>query len=287
MTSTENSRSCRSMILRTLLIIGIALPFVLYAGYAFFFYQVQREALFPGQHRLIQVQNAADFPGLVEARFTTSQGELAGFAWYLEPPESSHPAPAVIIGHGNGEIADDWVGHAMPLRDRGFGVLIIGYPGFGHAPGEPTRDNIVEAAVAGYDWLVTQPEINPDQIILFGHSVGGGATWGLAQQRPTQGAIMLSTFASIRHIARDRFLPGFLAKDQFDNIGIVANYDRPIYFMHGTEDIVVKPYQADLLHAAAPNSELNWLPCGHGGCIGDITVFWDELEPRMRKMIND
>ena len=98
---------------------------------------------------------------------------------------------------------------------------------------------------------------------------------------------MLSTFASIRHIARDRWLPGVLAKDQFDNLSVVQGYDRPIYFMHGNTDVVVKPYQADVLHAAALNSELTWLDCGHGGCIGDINLFWDDLEPRIRAMIAD
>ena len=54
-----------------------------------------------------------------------------------------------------------------------------------------------------------------------------------------------------------------------------------------TTDIVVQPYHADLLNDAASNSELTWLECGHGGCIGDIQVFWDDLEPRIRNMISD
>ena len=96
---------------------------------------------------------------------------------------------------------------------------------------------------------------------------------------------LLSTFASIDHIARDRYLPPFLAQDRFNNLDIITAYNRPVYMMHGTEDTLIPPYHAELLQAAAPNAELHWLDCGHGGCIGDITLFWDRLEPVMDGML--
>ncbi|MFK7801746.1 MAG: hypothetical protein AB8G95_08960, partial [Anaerolineae bacterium] len=157
-----------SKFLRLLRMALIATILIVYGSYASFFYRFQREALYPGQQRAIQIQDPSNYEGLVAARFPTSLGPEAGFAWYLEPPESSHPAPAVIIGHGNGEIADDLVDFALPLRAKGYGVLVIGYPGYGYAEGSPTKESILEAAVESYDWLIARPEINADQIVVMG-----------------------------------------------------------------------------------------------------------------------
>ena len=281
-------RSCLMVFLRWLFIALVSLPFALYFAYMLFFYYVQREALFPAQNRPIQISDAAAFEGLIAARFRTALGENAGFAWYMPPADQNAvPFPVIIVGHGNGEIADDWVPMAQPARELGYGVLILGYPGYGHAVGEPSKDAIVESALAAYDWLLEQPGVDRERIVIFGHSVGGAATLALAEQRPTKGAVLLSAFASIDHIARDRYLPALLAKDRFDNLAIIENYDRPVYLMHGTSDIVVLPYQAELLHEAAPQSRLKWLNCGHGGCIDDIHRFWQTLDPIMQEMIGD
>ena len=281
----KKNRSCSMIFARSLLFILLIIPIVAYTAYLVLFYTQQRQLLFPAQNRPTTILDQSQFPNLVKANFATSLGPQAGFAWYLPPPHTAQPAPAVIIGHGNGEIADDWVHHADSLRNRGFGVLILGYPGYGHAAGTPSQTAIVESSLAAYDWLITQPEINPNQILIFGHSIGGAATLAIAQARPTQGAILLSTFASIDQIARDRYLPPFLAHDRFNNLNIIATYDRPVYLMHGSLDTLVPPHHAELLHAAAPNSELHWIRCGHGGCIGDIVAFWDQLEPIMYDML--
>ncbi len=283
----KHNRSQFMILFRWLLIFIVGIPLVFYIAYVILFYNQQRILLFPAQDRLPLIAGESNDPTLVKAVFPTSLGAEAGFAWYLPPQNTAQPAPAVIIGHGNGEIADDWVGHADILRQRGFGVLILGYPGYGHAAGSPSKDSIVEASLAAYDWLITQPEIAPDQILIFGHSIGGAATLAIAQERPTQGAILLSTFASIDHIARDRYLPAILAKDRFDNLSIISGYDRPVYMMHGSLDTLVRPHHAERLHAAAPNAELHWLSCGHGGCIGDIYQFWDKLEPVMHDMLRN
>ena len=252
--NTKPKRSCLMIFLRWLFFALVSLPFALYLAYVVFFYYVQREALFPAKNRPVQIADEGMVDGLTAARFATVLGEGAGFAWYMPPADQDENSfPVIIIGHGNGEIADDWVPMAQPARRLGYGVLILGYPGYGHARGEPSKDTIVDSALAAYDWLLEQPGVDEEQILIFGHSVGGAATLALAEQRPTQGAILLSAFASIDHIARDRFLPSVLAKDRFDNLSIIEKYNRPVFMMHGTEDVVVAPYQAELLHDAAPH----------------------------------
>lgn len=273
------------VLIRWLILLFIFTPITAYVVYLGAFYYQQRQMLFPAQDRQPTILDKTDFPNLIKASFPTSLGTDAGFAWYLPPPQATDRAPAVIIGHGNGEIADDWVQHADVLRNLGFGMLILGYPGHGHAAGSPSKTAIVESSLAAYDWLITQPEIDSNQVLLFGHSIGGAATLAIAQERPTQGAILLSAFASIDQVAKDRYLPPMLALDRFNNLDIIRSYNRPVYLMHGTQDTLVPPHHAELLHNAAPHSELHWLPCGHGGCINNIVTFWGKLEPIMRDML--
>ncbi|MEM7799434.1 MAG: alpha/beta hydrolase [Chloroflexota bacterium] len=263
-------------IMRIAAIVLLLMIAFIYIGYVVLFYRQQRNLLFPSAGRPPLPIQLESYPGLQAIEYETPIGN--GFAWFFPPLDAASPKPTVIIAHGNGDLSDDWLDPADEFRHRGYGVLLIEYPGYGHAPGTPGKEAIISTALSGYDWLAAQPTIDPNKIYLLGHSIGSGAVNAIAAERPTQGMILLSPFASVRRLARERYLPPFLVKDDFNNIDVVRDYPQPILLMHGTADTLIPYTHSESLHAAAPESDLIPLPCGHGGCIPDWSSFWDRVE---------
>jgi len=239
-----------------------------YAAYVGLFYIVQRNLIFPGQHWPALPAYAPTQEGIDAIWLETSQGKVE--AWYLSPigEPQEQKIPTMIMTHGNGEMIDMWVEPAREVRRQGFGVLLIEYPGY---------------MLLGYDWLVAQPQIDPDKIVIFGRSIGGGAACALAAQRPSAALILFSTFQSVTSMAKARWLPSVLVKDPFDNLSVVENYSRPILLLHGDHDEVIPYAHSEVLHAAAPDSELITYDCGHNDCVQDWIKFWQDVMSFLRQ----
>ncbi len=191
-------------------------------------------------------------------------------AWLLpalgQNPGSSAPGPAILFAHGNGELIDYLPDRFGPARAAGFAVLLVEYPGYGRSPGKTTEDSIRRTLVAGFDYLAASPEIDPERIVAFGRSLGGGAIGTLIGQRAVAAVILQSTFRSIVHMSRRLLVPAFLVRDRFDTIGALQQYRGPLLLVHGDRDDIVPLVESEVLHAAYPDSELVVLACGHNDC---------------------
>jgi hypothetical protein len=265
--------------MRTLLWLIVA-GVLLYAVYAGYFYLSQRTILFP-RYVIPPVGAPAPVAGLEPHWLTTAAGQVE--AWYF-PPLGLPPgtaAPLFILAHGNAETIDDWRDPATRLQRLGMGVLLVEYPGYGRSQGSPTQADITAALVAGYDALVDHPQVDPDAVVLFGRSVGGGAIATLAVQRLSAGLVLMSTFTSVRAMARGYGLPGFAVRDPFDTLAVVHKYTRPILVLHGRQDTVIPFAHGAALAAAAPDGTLIPLDCGHNDCVADWDAFWRDLVARL------
>jgi pimeloyl-ACP methyl ester carboxylesterase len=260
------------------LIILFVISLLLYVAYVAYFYLNQRTIIFP-RHFIAVPSSVPSVPGMQTLWLETSVGRVE--AWYLAPlrDELGTPAPLLLLAHGNGDLIDYWLPSVTGLREQGIGVFLVEYPGYGRSQGAPTYAAIRETFLLAYDTIIQHPQVDPARIILFGHSIGGGATTTIAAERPSSGMILLSSFASIRALARERWLPTLAVQDPFDNLAVVQTYPHPILLIHGRRDQTI-PHQHSLaLDAAAPQSELWLRDCGHNGCITDWDQFWRDLRP--------
>lgn len=254
-----------------ILLLIFVLVYGLYVGY---FYTIQRHAIFPRHLIAIPQRSIADFPGWQQEWISLADAKVE--SWYLPPAPrpDGHQAPVIIITHGNGDLMESWAGQVALLQQQGLGVLLVEYPGYGRSTGEPSQARIAASLAAAYDRLVQRPEVDPDRIILFGFSVGGGAIGTLAAARPSAALILMSTFTSVRAMAAQFYLPGWLVRDPFDNLAVVQTYPNPLLIIHGTKDTTIPVANGVALHQAAPGSKLMLLPCGHANCIDDWDEFW-------------
>jgi fermentation-respiration switch protein FrsA (DUF1100 family) len=255
---------------------------VVYAAYAGFIYLLQRQIMFPRGMIPAPLPDSGKGTGREQIWLATSSGKIE--AWYLPPARPlQHPGPAVIFAHGNGELIDFWPDELTPFRQMGVGVLLVEYPGYGRSGGSPSQRSITAAFVAAYDLLKQRQDIDPDRIVLFGRSLGGGAVCALSQARPSAALILMSTFINVHAFAKNFLVPSILVRDPFDNLAVVKAYPKPILFIHGKQDDVI-PYRHGLtLYQAAPNAKMLSYDCRHNDCLPGLGTFWQDVESFLRE----
>lgn len=155
--------------------------------------------------------------------------------------------------HGN---AED-LGNIRPLLEHlhswGFSVFAYDYRGYGTSDGQPSERRAYQDAEAAYRYLTQQVEVPPEQIILYGRSLGGGLVTDLATQYPVAGLILESTFTSaFRVVVPFPFLPF----DKFPNLDKLATIDDPVLVMHGQADRTIPIAHGQALYEAASEPKM-------------------------------
>lgn len=200
--------------------------------------------------------------------------------WFLPPRRVAGPpapAPLLIFAHGNAELIDDWADAFEPARQRGIGVLLVEYPGYGRSGGSPSRTAIGTAFAAAYDWAAVQPEVDAARIVGHGRSLGGGVIGDLATARPLAALILESTFTRVTDFALGFLAPPVLAKDRYDNVAAVTAFPGPELVLHGDDDRIIPVRHGERL-ARAAGVALVRMPCGHNDCPRP----WDAIESFLR-----
>ncbi len=170
----------------------------------------------------------------------------------------------LLYFHGNaGNLADR--SDLLPIfSDFGTHVLALEYRGYGQSDGHPSERGLYQDANAAYEWAVAR--IAPENVIVFGESLGGGPACELASTRKVGGLILLSTFTSIADMAARQFpwLPvRWLVRTKFDNAVKIGKVTAPKLFVHSRTDEVV-PFEMGerLFNAASQPKHHSWLDRG-------------------------
>lgn len=249
----------------------------LYIAYLGFLYFLARPMIFPRSQIMTPPDGRSTDSRITRQWIRTSSGRVE--TWYLQPQQATgdRPPPAVIFGHGNAELIDFSRDEFHPLTDAGIAVLLVEYPGYGRSEGSPSQASITETFSAAYDMLLEKNRVDPDRIILFGRSLGGGAVCALAAKRKSAAIILVSSFTSIRSFAARFLVPGFLVRDPFDNLAVVSTYTGPILIIHGRQDEIIPYRHALALHRASANSKLITYACSHNDCPPDWGQYWKDI----------
>ena len=169
----------------------------------------------------------------------------------------SNPASRKVLlwFHGNAENIGYNLDQQRELAATGVNILAVDYRGYGKSEGTPDEAGVYRDADAAYDYLVEQRHFQPQDIILYGHSLGGAVAVNLAARRPCGGLIVQSSFTSAREMAERMFaipLISYVVKSKFDSEDLIRTVHAPILITHGTRDEIVPIKMGEQLFAAAP-----------------------------------
>jgi fermentation-respiration switch protein FrsA (DUF1100 family) len=229
---------------------------------------------------------AADLPH-DDVTFAAADGTML-HGWYV-PHES--PRAAVLFCHGNGEHVARLKPALQKLRDEmGVSVFAWDYRGYGKSEGKPTEKSLLADARAAQLWLAQREGIRPEDIVLYGRSLGGAVAVGLAAEYPVRGMVLERTFADMVDTAAFHFpwLPvKWLMRNRYPSAERIAAYKGPLLMSHGTADRIVPFHMGKRLFDAAttPNKRFFMVEDGdHNGPQPDdyyaaLGEFLDSLPP--------
>lgn len=166
---------------------------------------------------------------------------------------------AIILFHGNAESISGLAKQTQRFHQLGCAVLAVEYRGYGHSTGGlPSEASVYADAEAAWNYLVGQRGVQPRNIYIYGHSLGGAVAMDLAAKHPdAAGVILESTFTSAADLGRRltlfRVFPlRLLVTQRFDSLHKAPRLKIPVLVIHGDADPVI-PYAVGRdLYAAAP-----------------------------------
>lgn len=139
-------------------------------------------------------------------------------------------------------------------RVLGVALLAVEYSGYGGASGRPSVLNTFADAKAGYDELIRRG-FRPDQIVLYGQSVGSGPACHLAARRPVRAVVLHSPIASgIRALTAGGCCSPvnvYACIDPYNNLRELRRVKAPVLIVHGTSDEEIPFAHGEMLYAAA------------------------------------
>lgn len=122
-------------------------------------------------------------------------------------------------------------------------AVVYEYTGFGESNGRlPAEASLYEDIETVYLYLTENLNISPDNIILYGRSIGSGPSCYLAEKYDVAGVILHAGVLSIFRVLFN--LRWTLPFDNFPNVDRIKNIDCPVYIVHGRRDEIVPFYHA-------------------------------------------
>ncbi|NMR18657.1 alpha/beta hydrolase [Cellulomonas fimi] len=202
-----------------------------------------------GQRALIYVPDRSPagsaelvLPGARDVTLTTSDGLTLG-AWHLPP---TGPCDAtVLVAPGNGGNRAGRAGLARAVHERGFGVLLLDYRGYGGNPGRPSEVGLARDVRAARTYLL-DAGVAPGQLVYLGESLGAGVVVELAVEHPPAAMVLRSPMTSLADVGRAVYgVPvGWLLQDHFRVVEHVARAGPPLTVVYGSDDGLVPPEQS-------------------------------------------
>ncbi|KAI4380503.1 hypothetical protein MLD38_006686 [Melastoma candidum] len=145
----------------------------------------------------------------------------------------------LLYSHGNaadlGQMQELFIELRAHLRVN---IMSYDYSGYGASSGKPSEFNTYYDIEAVYNCLEGEHNIKPEDLILYGQSVGSGPTLHLASRLPKlRGVVLHSAILSgIRVLYPVKMTFWF---DIFKNIDKIRNVSCPVLVIHGTSDNIV------------------------------------------------
>lgn len=189
------------------------------------------------------------------------------------------PQKLIIYFGGNAEE----VSHMIPIASmfEDWALLLVNYPGYGKSEGKPGQESFYKAALAIYDYALSRDDVDAENIVSMGRSIGSGSAVYLAHERKVGGVVLVSPFESIRAVARSAmpFLPvNLILRHKFLSKKYASEISSPMIAFYGTADQVIPPSHTQKLESYWKGSSRLVELQGYGhNDIFESRQMWEEI----------
>jgi len=170
------------------------------------------------------------------------------------------PHRIIIHFHGNGDLASSWIDWGQEVARRtGYSVFLAEYRGYGGLPGRPSYDGVMRDARATMGFLQERYGVRPNDIVLYGHSLGTGVATQLAAEQGARAVLLEAPITSIVDAGRRSFVAPlsfvirWISRIHFAPVDHVRNIQSPVWIVCGDVDQVAPASMSKSVFAAALN----------------------------------
>jgi fermentation-respiration switch protein FrsA (DUF1100 family) len=205
----------------------------------------------------------------MEPLTVTTEDGLQITSWYR--PARASDKLTIVFFQGNAGHLGYRNYKVRPWLDAGYGVLMVGYRGFGN-PGSPSEEGLYMDAQAAIDAIHAPAapggSVPEGALVFYGESMGTGVATQMATEYAAAALILESPYTSVPDVGADRYplVPvRWLLRDQYDSIAKIGNVHMPLLLLHGELDQVVPvKFGKALFEAANEPKQAIWVPdAGH------------------------
>lgn len=173
--------------------------------------------------------------------------------WYFPHTEETQTSPIVLFCHGNtGNIS--YRKYVVDLcHEMHLALFLFDYRGYGRSEGTTTLDTLKQDGDAAYLYL-RQLGYQPNQIIVWGESLGGIVATHVASKYPCHRLLLMATFADLASLALEssslmnKVAYPFLYLQGESNLERIKLVSAPTLIVHSTEDELIPYSHAEKLY---------------------------------------
>lgn len=207
--------------------------------------------------------------------------------------------PTFLVFHGNKHNVYTFQDHLTPYIKQGFGALIFDYRGYGKSEGKSSEKNMYEDGLSALNYLMTKQLVSPQDIIVWGFSLGAAPALYTVQQKqdwPFKALILQSPFTNTTDMAyfmlANRYkdssitplfsvlLKPFLWDKNFDSVPLISQVKIPLLVGSSQQDTIIPWMITNALVAHAPEQKQVYVsPLGEHD-----NPLW--FAPRVLKFVN-
>jgi len=168
---------------------------------------------------------------------TTDRVKLSG--WFI-PSDSARGV--ILFCHGNAGNIGHRLESIQIFHRLRLDILIFDYRGYGQSEGTPSEHGTYRDAEAAWHYLIEERQVNPNEIAVFGRSLGGAVASWLAQSQTPGALILESTFTSLPDIATTLYpyVPvRLLLRFKYNTAEYLARINCPVLIIHSRDDEIM------------------------------------------------
>ncbi len=187
---------------------------------------------------------------------------------------------SLLYFHGNGEIVSDYDDLAPMFSQLGCELTVADYRGYGKSGGVPTLRDVMGDAHKIYDYLKGRGKLLENTVVM-GRSLGSASAIELcAGNSKISACVIESGYADPVPLVQRRGLKIDSTTPEedrtFNNSKKISRLSRPLLIMHGAQDTLIYPAEAELNHreAGSEDKTLKILPgVGHNDIMASLEYF--------------
>ena len=224
--------------MRALVTTVIVAIIVIAALYAFATHLRRSSMFYPEKYPVGQWEAEEEFHPR-EVWFKTPDGvRLNGWLF----ANANADRPLIIWCHGNGGNISQRALIAEKLRSHGVDVLLFDWRGYGKSEGSPTESNLYRDSEAVYEFATNELHKAPQNIALYGESLGGPYAAWLAMRHKVRCVVIENSFPSLRELGNTLYAPiplGYFAPCSMTTTRWLNKAGVRVLVMHGKRDQVI------------------------------------------------